>query len=362
MRGCDHCTRRPASAAWLALAVLLALACAGAGADIYRYQDAYGNWYFTDEPPAGVQADIIPDIKTGTTRRPSPVPAATDLAARLEAGLHAMTPVDQASLAVVVLRGPGGMGSGFFCSPDGHILTERRLLRGGGRDEPLGGHDDRTALAQEAAAVRERLVRMEKDLAGYARVLKNAEDEAARAWAQASHAELQGRYQSESEALAALELELGAQVPAPGELPFVEAGVSKLDLYLKDGTALHARVVEEDADLGLALLKLDGYRTPALRLDPDADLSEGMRVLLVGRAAGLQDAVTSAVLTDISLRRLVTDAEPLPGQGGGPVIDLSGRVIGMVLEPEQRGPSSSEAEGRAIPAILIRQRLTGACR
>lgn len=368
MRNREDLASRSARVAWRALAAtLLALCGAGVASDIYRYQDAYGNWHFTDEPPPGVQADVIPDIKTGS-RRDGPSPRAPDdLAARLEAAFDAITPVAQASLAVVAVRGPGGSGSGFFCNARGDILTERRLLQGG-RDV-LGTTPAPSAelagLEEEVKAARDRLAAMEKDLEGYERVLKNAEDATARAWAETSHAELDARYQTEREALTAREQELatladelGVGAASLGEAPLMEAGVTKLDLYLKDGTALSARVVEEDAELGLALLRLDGYRTPSLALDPEAGLAEGLRVFVVGRAIGLQDAVTSGALTQVGLHELLTDAEPLPGQGGAPVIDETGRVVGISVAAVE----NAAAQGRAIPAILIRQRLPGACR
>ncbi|MCU0835019.1 MAG: serine protease [Chromatiaceae bacterium] len=363
----DLASRSARAGAPALAAVLLALSGSVVAADIYRYQDVYGNWHFTDEPPAGVAADIIPDIKTGS-RRDGPSPrAADDLAARLEAAFDAITPVAQASLAVVAVRGPGGTGSGFFCNARGDILTERRLLQGG-RDV-LGTSPAPSAelvgLEEEVKAARDRLAAMEKDLEGYERVLKNAEDATARAWAEASHAELDARYQAEREALVAREQELatladelGVGAVSPGGAPLSEAGVTKLDLYLKDGTALSARVVEEDAELGVALLRLDGYRTPSLALDPEAGLAEGLRVFVVGRAIGLQDAVTSGTLTQVNRHELLTDAEPLPGQGGAAVIDEAGRVIGIA---STRGEGGA-AQGRAIPAILIRQRLPGACR
>lgn len=368
MRNREDLASRSAWVAWRALAAtLLALSGAGVASDIYRYQDAYGNWHFTDEPPPGVEADIIPDIKTGS-RRDGPSPrAADDLAARLEAAFDTATPLAQASLAVVAVRGPGGTGSGFFCNARGDILTEWRLLRGGGDDlkaAPAAGAE-LVGLEEEVAGARERLHRMEKDLEGYERVIKNAEDPTARAWAEASRAELDARYQAEREALVVQEQELatradelGVGAVSPGGAPLSEAGVTKLDLYLKDGTALNARVVEEDAELGVALLRLDGYRTPSLALDPEAGLAEGLRVFVVGRAIGLQDAVTSGTLTQVNRHELLTDAEPLPGQGGAAVIDEAGRVIGIA---STRGEGGA-AQGRAIPTILIRQRLPGACR
>lgn len=367
MRNREDLAPRRARIAWRVLAAaLLALGGAGVAADIYRYQDAYGNWHFTDEPPPGVEADIIPDIKTGSRRSQTASRAPDDLAARLEAAFDAITPVAQASLAVVAVRGPGGSGSGFFCNARGDILTERRLLQGGRGDpgDSPAPSAELAGLEGEVKAARDRLAAMEKDLEGYQRVIKNTEDATARAWAESSHAELDARYQAEREALlareqelATLAAELGVGAGSLAEAPLIEAGVAKLDLYLKDGTALSARVVEEDAELGLALLRLDGYRTPSLVLDPEVGLAEGLRVFVVGRAIGLQDAVTSGTLTQVGLYELLTDAEPLPGQGGAPVIDESGRVIGIAAAGE-----SGAAQGRAIPAILIRQRLPGACR
>ena len=95
-----------------------------AGAEIYRYQDAQGGWHFTDDPPPGVEAEQVLDITE--TAKPMARESSIDLAAQLQGNYDPITPIPRATLAVFTVKSAVGQPSGFFCSKEGHILTNRQ--------------------------------------------------------------------------------------------------------------------------------------------------------------------------------------------------------------------------------------------
>ena len=128
----------------------------------------------------------------------------------------------------------------------------------------------------------------------------------------------------------------------------------RFDVVLKDGTELVATLVKLSDDQDLALLKLNGYRTPFLRLDPPGPLSQGTRVFAIGSPLGMRDTVTSGVVTRIAKDHLLTDAQILPGSSGGPLIRESGEVLGINVSREVAAGTSKYAVGfgKAIPIAL----------
>jgi S1-C subfamily serine protease len=115
---------------------------------------------------------------------------------------------------------------------------------------------------------------------------------------------------------------------------------------LKGEKAFRARVVRADKDLDLALLRADGARNlPALALGSDKDLSELEEVIAFGFPFGTALApdrkeypavsvnvgrVTSLRRQDGKLHQVQLDAVLNPGNSGGPVLDNSGKVVGVV--------------------------------
>ena len=76
-------------------------------------------------------------------------------------------------------------------------------------------------------------------------------------------------------------------------------------VVLKDDTELQARLVGQSEEHDLALLKVDGYRTPALKAYQGGPLPQGSAVFAVGSPLGLRDYVTSGIVTRWSSRVVV---------------------------------------------------------
>jgi serine protease Do len=110
----------------------------------------------------------------------------------------------------------------------------------------------------------------------------------------------------------------------------------------------------------LALLKLDGYTTPALTASLGKPLSQGQPVYAVGNPLGMADAMTAGVVTRVDADHIVTDTQLLPGNSGGPLIDADGRVVGVNVAKRVQGGESAYTQGfgMAVPIALALQEFT----
>jgi putative serine protease PepD len=89
-----------------------------------------------------------------------------------------------------------------------------------------------------------------------------------------------------------------------------------------------------DAKDDLAVIRVNGRPSGAAPLwqDPRATHAEpGDQLLLVGSPFGLQGTVTSGVVSRVTKKFVQTDAAANPGNSGGPAIDATGHVVGVVL-------------------------------
>lgn len=106
-------------------------------------------------------------------------------------------------------------------------------------------------------------------------------------------------------------------------------------VVLPDGRRLAARVVARDAACGLVLLQTRPLpEAPALETVPRAELAAGQWAIAVGR--GWTHAAPSMAVGIVSAtnrgwgRAVQTDAAVSPANYGGPLVDIRGRVIGVL--------------------------------
>ena len=115
-------------------------------------------------------------------------------------------------------------------------------------------------------------------------------------------------------------------------------GATQVQVALADGRKLKAEVVGQDPQTDLAVLKIEADQlVPAEWGDSDA-VEPGALVWAVGSPFGLSHTITSGILSAKHRSGLVgtaqqdflqTDAAVNPGNSGGPLVDASGKVIGI---------------------------------
>lgn len=123
----------------------------------------------------------------------------------------------------------------------------------------------------------------------------------------------------------------------------VVEGMDELMVTLPDGTEYEAEIVGLDEGNDLAVLRIDAGDDlpPALTLADSDELRVGQFMLAIGRPFGLDQTVTTGVVS--ALERVIespndqgyisgaiqTDAAINPGNPGGLLLSLDGRVVGI---------------------------------
>ena len=120
----------------------------------------------------------------------------------------------------------------------------------------------------------------------------------------------------------------------------VVSGARSLHAVTMEGERYEASVVGDDPDTDLAVIRINGPSLQAVRFGASNRLRVGQLAIAIGNPYGFQTTVTAGVVSALgrSLRarsgRLIddvvqTDAALNPGNSGGPLVDSSGRVIGV---------------------------------
>jgi serine protease Do len=124
---------------------------------------------------------------------------------------------------------------------------------------------------------------------------------------------------------------------------------------------LNARLLGEERLADLALLKVEATGLPTLAFDLDGPPQPGELVLAIGSPSGLRNTVTMGVISsgwrqpepNNPMVYLQTDAPISPGSSGGPLVDVTGAVVGLntfILN----GVANTTGLGFAIPARVVR--------
>lgn len=149
----------------------------------------------------------------------------------------------------------------------------------------------------------------------------------------------------------------------------VVGGADEVRVVLSDKREFDAEVVFADPQSDLALLKLDGVaELPVLELRDSDELEVGDLVLAIGNPFGVGQTVTSGIVSALARINgggrgqiggyfIQTDAPVNPGNSGGALVDMAGRLIGVNTAIVSRS-GGSNGIGFAVPANLVKQALS----
>lgn len=135
-------------------------------------------------------------------------------------------------------------------------------------------------------------------------------------------------------------------------------GASRVTARTSDGRTVQVNgVIAFDADLDYAVLKVDGGRQRALRMSSYADTDVGEAIVVIGNPYGLEQSVSDGIVS----QKRVMDGHPLiqftapisPGNSGGPVMDMDGKVIGIATMTRREGQNINFA----VPIDVVRDAL-----
>jgi serine protease Do len=108
-----------------------------------------------------------------------------------------------------------------------------------------------------------------------------------------------------------------------------------ITVELADGTRHEATAVHaSDRSRDLAVLRIKGEGLTPLELGDSSKLKDGQAVVALGNPQGLKHSVVAGVVSgrrEVEGRPMIQVAIPVePGNSGGPLLDMSGRVQGIV--------------------------------
>ena len=154
----------------------------------------------------------------------------------------------------------------------------------------------------------------------------------------------------------------------------VVGDASRAVVTLDDHSDWEAVLVGWEPNYDVAVLKIDAphAKLPALPIGTSKDLQVGQKVFAIGNPFGLDHTLTTGVISGLEreilsvtqrpIRGVIqTDAAINPGNSGGPLLDSSGRLIGMntaIVSPS----GVSAGVGFAVPVDTINAVVPGLIR
>jgi S1-C subfamily serine protease len=147
-------------------------------------------------------------------------------------------------------------------------------------------------------------------------------------------------------------------------------GFSSFSVSLANGKQLSARLIGEDPQDDLAVLKVDGQNLPPIAIGDSSKVQVGQFAIAIGSPLGLTQSATFGIISALNrsaqagaggttniLTGLIQTSAPInPGNSGGALVDLQGRLIGVptlgAVNPESG--STADGIGFAIPSNRVK--------
>ncbi|VFQ43155.1 S1C family serine protease [Desulfoluna butyratoxydans] len=258
---------------------------------------------------------------------------ATGITRQLYEFMQPGNPIEESQLATVFIETPWGSGSGFFIAPDCRIITNKHVL---------------TISEEEIQVLRDKIFMLDYVISSKQKSIEDAEDKAPYVADPTLSMEIDTYIQREREDSASLAQQYAEMKSRLAAIEENRENPSYTIILYDDSTYTATDVTFSDTH-DLALLRLDQKECPCLKKGESDALKIGQPVFTIGNPLGLSHTVTSGIVSGKRSHEghayIQTDAPINPGNSGGPLIDETGRVVGintMVL-------SDSEGIGFAIP-------------
>jgi putative serine protease PepD len=153
----------------------------------------------------------------------------------------------------------------------------------------------------------------------------------------------------------------------------VVEGATRVSVKLADGSTRKARVLGRDSAIDVAVLKIEpsGVVLHPLVLGSLRSLRIGDRVFAIGDPFGYARSFSNGLVSGLDrtieapngflvAHAVQTDAALNPGNSGGPLLDVRGRVIGVVdqIATGGTGAETNTGVGFAVPVDLVKSVLS----
>ena len=291
---------------------------------MYKYMDENGNWSFTDNPA------LVPHLEKAEQSdvRNRDTDIIEDLEKKLRKRARPKNKIEEARIATVAIKSSIGVGSGFFITADGYILTNKHVIALGRDSE-----DRLVKIEKKLDEANRQLDKEHNNILKMKRRLKNWEKHESYAEKRNSLNKWTRDYEKRKKVLQEKRREfenLKRKTSYPHDLK----------IFLVDDTELPVSIVSTSYSYDLALLRIAGYRTPFIEPANVKRLSHGETLYAIGSPMGLnlRHTVTSGIFSGFreftegphdAGAYIQTNAQINKGNSGGPLITQEGKVIGI---------------------------------
>jgi serine protease Do len=138
-----------------------------------------------------------------------------------------------------------------------------------------------------------------------------------------------------------------------------------LQVALQDGRVLRAQTIARDDERDLAALAIEANDLPTIQPGSARSIHAGQWVLALGHPWGISNAATGGIVIGMSGRApempdvrndwVVVDLHLRPGNSGGPLVDVQGRLIGV--NTMMTGPGVGIAVSVDAAKAFLRERI-----
>lgn len=260
--------------------------------------------------------------------------------------------IEEACKAVVTIKTASGFGSGFFINENGYIITNKHVSK---MDENVREslNDARESLKKQIKEKEELLSNIESEMAdkkekideGNSWISENTDgryyskqklDENVTK-VKSRQAQVQRYIREYNSLMDQYNLEkakinlLQQKYDQTNSQINTIAYNSSLTVYLADGTKKSASIISNSYNYDMALLKIDGVKTPYIKPADADNLNIGDALYAIGTPhdLSLHHTVTSGILSGFRDGLIQTNAQISGGNSGGPLINNEGKVIGI---------------------------------